>query len=118
MKIATPPRIATRSEFNLTKQAQVVDRVYDPRHDHLLEVPLCSMTLEECHDPGFVAAVRRGKLANGFGDYDPAVLAHAEHSCAALFIAANAALDGDEDGVHCAFAPVSGFHHAGYRSNG
>lgn len=117
MKIARPPR-TSRPEFNLTKQAMVFDLVYDGRFDIWLDYVAHCDTLGLTHDPAYVRLVRNGKATNGFGDTDHRVLWHAEQSCQALKAAAEAAWEGHGDGVKCAFAPVSGFHHAGYAAGG
>lgn len=115
MKITLPPA-TTNTESNLLKQAQVFALCYNPLVDHLLVPPLDCPVLDKAHSTDYLDRCRRG--ANGFGPPDYRKVSHAEFSSSAMMIAAHAALAGFHDGVKCAFAPVSGFHHAGHNFGG
>ena len=65
------------------------------------------------HDPVYVRGVLNGKLPNGFDNTSPEVARSLPYTTGAMIAAARAALEGG-----CACAPVSGFHHAHYRSAG
>lgn len=65
------------------------------------------------HDPVYVRGVLNGKLPNGFDNTSPEVARSLPYTSGAMIAAARAALEGG-----CACAPVSGFHHAHYRSAG
>lgn len=115
MKILAPP-VTTNTESNLVKQSQVFSLCYDQSRDLLLVPPLDCAGLHKVHSVDHLARCRTG--INGFGDLDYRKVAHAEYSASAMVMAANAAIDGFGDGVKCAFAPVSGFHHAGFNFAG
>jgi acetoin utilization deacetylase AcuC-like enzyme len=114
MRIMTPPRPIEGGPDNTRKQEAVVRLCYDPAEDQLLEVPhLEDQFIHAVHDWVHVRAVREGKKLNGFSNADPAYLAHALRSCAALVSAAETVLN-EWEAPEVVFAPVSGFHHAGY----
>lgn len=113
MKISAPP-IPIKSEFNLRKQKQVFDHVYlHTEDDVMLTRVLKPEDYYVVHDKAYVDGVLNCVLPNGFGDYDVGKLAHAVASVDSMYVAARAALD-----ARVAFAPVSGFHHAGYEYGG
>lgn len=113
MKISTPPK-PIKSEFNLRKQKQVFDQVYlHTEDDALPSQVLKPEDYYDVHSREYVNGVLNGVLPNGFGDYDNDKLAHAVASVDSMYVAARAALD-----HRVAFAPVSGFHHAGYEHGG
>jgi len=112
MIIAMPPAPLADRLSSLHKHEEVVSRVYDPARDCLLSVQKVPQEfLLLAHDHDHVAKVLAGETPNGFHDTDPAKLTYALQSVNALVVAAWAA---ESRGV--AFAPVSGFHHAGYRT--
>lgn len=114
MHIARPPFSLGMKEFNQRKQRAVFERVYDPAHDTLLPTGAPTRAdLYRVHTPAYVEGVISGARVNGFGTRDYATTLHALASCHALDAAARAAL---AHGV--AFAPASGFHHAGYAHGG
>lgn len=116
MKIAHPPH-ALPGAFNLRKQQTVFDLCFNPLWDIMLpRTPLALGDLWRAHSAAHVDAVLTGATANGFGDAERLSLttSHALKSAAAMYWAARAAINGGEDGQHIAFAPVSGFHHAGW----
>ncbi len=65
------------------------------------------------HDPVYVHGVLNGKLPNGFDNTSSEVARSLPYTTGAMIGAARAALAGG-----CACAPVSGFHHARYKSAG
>ena len=118
MKISTPPRPGLLQEFNLRKQKLVFDAVWHALEDHrvFMDSPMdLREFLNLTHYPQHVADVYAERHANGFQDFDIEKLRHAFESCASMIAAASAAVNGSQDGVKVAFAPVSGFHHAAYK---
>lgn len=114
MNIAHPPAGAF-TEDNLCKQAKVVKLVYSPHHDVMLPaVKLSVGDINAAHSEKYVLDVLAGRVRNGFMDTDPRKLQHAWESCAAQYSASLAALLQQS----VAFAPVSGFHHAGFSNSG
>lgn len=110
MKIASPPRAGNLTEGNLTKQEQVFSLCYDPLYDELLQAPGI-VWLSDVHDINYLRNVFNLKVVNGFGNTYEAVLDHATQSVDAMYSAAYAAVTSES---RVAFAPCSGFHHAGY----
>lgn len=109
MKIAQPPRPLDSAQGNLSKQAKVFDKVYTEEDQILPRGLLTSTDLYRAHTTDQVYMLANGLRSNGFGTTGKDVLAHAMDSCAAMYAAARAAL------THkVAFAPASGFHHAGH----
>jgi len=74
-------------------------------------VPVSEADLHRAHDPEHVAAVLALRRDNGFGDRSADVARSLVHTSGAMLSAARRAL---RDRV--AFAPCSGFHHAGWAS--
>ncbi len=122
MIIAQPPLpLDTEGRIsNLNKQQTVFNMVVNHQEDVVVPAawhePMDRL-LNRVHDAAYVAGVRTGALVNGFGDFDPAKVAHAEQSTLCLLAAARAALEAPA-GQRVAFAPASGFHHAKYASGG
>lgn len=115
MRIALPPaRIDTH--FNLQKQQVVFDEVADLNNDVLLPAA-CGYPperfLEFAHSPAYAHKQLHSMVPNGFGDYDSRKVVHAYQSSLALYAAAKAAVTAPA-GQRVAFAPASGFHHAGW----
>lgn len=76
--------------------------------------PVVPATVEQlclAHDPPFVRAILAGQIANGFGNTRADVARSLPYTNGALLCAASCALE-----TRIACAPVSGFHHAGYRT--
>src|SRR5574337_1884354 len=119
MIIAHPPLFTgppAEARPNLLKQEQVALACYDPTQDELLLPEPASLgLLSHAHAPDWAHDVLSGTRPTGFGPRLPAVVAHAQASVAALTAAAGRAVACQD---RLAFAPVSGFHHAGYRYNG
>lgn len=110
MKIALPP-ITTNSEGNLVKQHQVFSMTYHPEQDRILAPSLDCPRLRDIHSEAHMdRALVQG--INGFSDMDHRKVQHALYSCSSMVTAAEAAYK-DYAGKRVAFAPVSGFHHAG-----
>lgn len=116
MLIAQPPRALPGASFNLQKQEQVYQMVFNPEEDFTLpQLRLLQSDLCRAHAEGYVRNVMRGSVSNGFGNFDMRVTEHAVQSAEALVSAAFAALTRPQ---HVAFAPASGFHHAHYNRGG
>ncbi len=127
MKIAQPPLPWLGSEPNICKQVQVTNLVLDgPFGADQFILGFDSLRLEDllrAHEAAHVEQVTSRTKPNGFGNTDSRYVAHALQSCGAMYGAAKAAVLGvgdvlPGDGIKCAFAPVSGFHHAGYNNCG
>ncbi len=69
---------------------------------------------ERAHHPDFVDGILSCELPNGFRNYDSAVADSLPWTSGAMLSAAKEAIANRRIAV----APVSGFHHAGYRRNG
>lgn len=116
MKIAYHDKLGVANDdwISLSKPAKVFNVCYDASRDELLPViPFTAEDYKRVHAPVWVDDVMNGDAHNGFGDYRPEVIEQVSYAHGALYSAAKAAL---EHGI--AFAPVSGFHHAGYNFNG
>lgn len=116
MLIAQPPRALPGASFNLQKQEQVYQMVFNPEEDFTLpRVTLSHEDLALAHDSAYVHRVMRGDVSNGFGTLDSDVLVHAVQSSESIVAATFAALTRPQ---RVAFAPASGFHHACYNRGG
>jgi acetoin utilization deacetylase AcuC-like enzyme len=73
--------------------------------------PVTRKQLCRAHDPEHVAAILDATKPNGFGTRDAAVARSLPYTSGAMLAAARWVLT--HGGIAC--APVSGFHHAGYR---
>lgn len=114
MRIAQAPRPLPSPNGNLAKQYLLVSKVYDPVYDILLpRGTITSTDLRRAHSDDHVNLLAHGYRDNGFGSIDRAVLAHAMDSVAAMYAASRAAA-GAPGPQGVAFAPASGFHHAGH----
>jgi len=114
----TPRMVADSASFSpsAAKPAQVVAawlerglaiEVVEP-------VPVTVEQLARAHDRKHVERILAGRERNGFGNTSPEVAATLVHTSGAMLSAARRAIaDGS---VAC--APVSGFHHATYRTAG
>ena len=97
------------------KPRQVVHTVAESGLPHAIE-PIVPATVEEiclAHDESYVRGVLAGEIANGFGGKQREVIDSLPYTSGAMLSAARFALQN-----RVAFAPVSGFHHAGYASGG
>lgn len=113
MRIMTPPAPFPGCPDNMSKQERVAHMCYDPAEDVFITAdPLDPENLYGVHDLVHVRAVAAGLKPNGFGFSSPLHLAHALSSCGAMMGAVEEVLHGSWPSV--VFAPVSGFHHAGY----
>lgn len=127
MIITTPPHATDAMPPNLRKQYTVFTLCTDVLEDDVL-TPLDSDTtlnlLYAVHQREHMDAVLGLTTPNGFGNRDPLYLHHAVTSCGALLAAVRAVT---RPGWYLtppsvprrypprvAFAPVSGFHHAGW----
>jgi acetoin utilization deacetylase AcuC-like enzyme len=100
--------------ISLSKPRQVFNLCYEMWRDQLLSVwPFTENDYIAVHDADWVKAVMKGELTNGFGNSDPEVLTQVSYAHGAMYAAMKGAIKHG-----CAFAPVSGFHHAGYDYNG
>lgn len=109
MKITVPP-VTSNIEGNLIKQRQVFDLCYHPEWDDLVLYPMDCPILDEIHTESHMDRARRH--FSGFSAVDPRHIMHAEASASAMIAAARAAITAPQL-ARVAFAPVSGFHHAG-----
>lgn len=75
--------------------------------------PVTAAQLELAHDRAYVRGVLELTIVNGFGNTSESVARSLPWTSGAMLSAAEAAL---MDGIAC--APVSGFHHAGFRRGG
>jgi acetoin utilization deacetylase AcuC-like enzyme len=66
------------------------------------------------HDRAFVEGVLSGGINNGFGNTLPSVAASLPYTSGVMLSAARAALTNQRGAI----APCSGFHHAGYDTDG
>jgi acetoin utilization deacetylase AcuC-like enzyme len=118
MIIFTPPApLSEAGAPNLSKGLEVFNLARLPS-DEIVEVSYDATViatvdaLKNIHEPQYVDDILAGRTTNGyFGMYEAAIGAnmHSLHSCAVLASAAVRALT-----TSPVFAPVSGFHHAGY----
>lgn len=100
--------------ISLSKPRKVFNVCYESTRDKVLPVePFVPYDYGYAHDPVWVCEVILGRYPNGFGDNRKEVLEQVSYAHGAMYIASKAAI---KHGV--AFAPVSGFHHAGYDYNG
>ncbi|MEY4064525.1 MAG: hypothetical protein RIR26_733 [Pseudomonadota bacterium] len=76
-------------------------------------VPVSVEQLELAHESSYVRGVLDCSIANGFGNRSQEVADSLPWTSGAMLSAAESALS---NGITC--APVSGFHHAGYRHGG
>lgn len=76
--------------------------------------PLTVDDVAIAHHPDYVRGVLSGKNRNGFGTTSREVAQSLLYTSGAILAAARAAIEHRENTL----APVSGFHHAGYRSGG
>lgn len=76
--------------------------------------PVTRDQLMLAHDPAYVDGVLSGRIRNGFGNTSPEVAASLPWTSGAMLSAARDALANKS----CAIAPVSGFHHACWKSAG
>jgi acetoin utilization deacetylase AcuC-like enzyme len=116
MKIIIPP-YTTNTESNLTKQVQVFEECFQAGPDVAIFTTQDCPILDEVHSPDHMHRAKTLGI-NGFGGIDHAKVAHAEYSSSAMVKAAELACTGGVDGRKICFAPVSGFHHAGYNHMG
>lgn len=99
--------------ISLSKPGLLMNAVrHEPECEVLSPTLLSAKDFCAAHDPRYVADVFSGRRANGFGNVRTDVLEQVVAANSCFVTAAEVAL---ERGV--AFAPVSGFHHAGYSSN-
>ena len=76
--------------------------------------PVTQADFERAHDSDFVKGILSCELPNGFRNHDAGVAQSLPWTSGAMLSAAKEAIANR----HVAVAPVSGFHHAGYRRNG
>lgn len=117
MYIVNPPG-TSNNDFNLVKQRIVTELCYrDALDDMLLPVQDCQM-LEQVHHPDLLWRARQSGV-DGFGGLDYRKVMHAEASAQCMVEAVAKVLKFKQTHRQpIAFAPVSGFHHAGYNRNG
>lgn len=119
MKIAMPPRPIPGGPANTQKQHQVFELVFRPDEDTIAFGMMEGVApLALAHDAVYLRELREELTPNGFGNTDPLYLRHASESVLAVVSAMAAALSGAVDGKKVAFAPASGFHHAGHDYSG
>lgn len=115
MRIAYHEELSINDPWiSLNKPRKVFNCVYEKTRDILLPVErFGAEDFYRCHDVRWVDRVMAGTDYNGFGDFRPEVIEQVRYAHGAMYTAAKAAI---MYGV--AFAPVSGFHHAGFDYNG
>lgn len=117
MDIICPPRTSNQ-EFNLVKQRIVAELCYV----HELDIfHLCKHDcrhLDAVHHPDLLWRARHSSV-DGFGGLDYRKVMHAETSSQVMVEAASLAMELKAKNLPpVVFAPVSGFHHAGWNRNG
>ncbi len=106
--------LGAKEWISLSKPAKVMNCVQEESACVLNDIaPITQEELCLAHDPKFVARVCSLGEPNGFGDCRPDVLQQVLYANGAFVQASHRARD-----VGVAFAPVSGFHHAGYNFTG
>ena len=114
----TPRMVADSKAFSpsAAKPAQVVAawRQRGLAIELVEPVPVTIDQLARAHDRDHVEQILAGRKPNGFGNTSPEVAATFVHTSGAMLSAARRALA--DRSVAC--APVSGFHHATYRTAG
>ena len=115
MHIAAPPRAGTFTEGNLSKQEHIFALCFDPLYDVKLPSAEAMPLMSLAHEPEYLDQMMTLGRVNGFGNVSVAVLRHAVQSLNTMYSASECALKTEP---HVAFAPCSGFHHAGYNYSG
>ena len=112
MHITPPPLYKSGMPMNMRKQVKVFDMCYHPEEDTVVDalVDPDLVMLASAHSPRHINAVLSGASLNGFSNNDLDYVRHSIQSCASMVAAAKAAVTGKP----VVFAPVSGFHHAGF----
>jgi acetoin utilization deacetylase AcuC-like enzyme len=114
----TPRMVAESGSFSpsAAKPAQVVAswREHGLPIEILEPAPVTVDQLARAHDRAHVEAILAGRAPNGFGNRSPEVAASLVFTSGAMLAGARHAIA--RRTITC--APVSGFHHAGYRSAG
>lgn len=110
MYIAYHPLCSIPNGFiSLSKPRGVVNCCYDPSFDKLIDIdPVTPELASSVHSQGYVREVFQEYLT-GFGERDPQIVKQVTYANGAMVQAVKTAMDTG----YC-FAPVSGFHHAGY----
>jgi acetoin utilization deacetylase AcuC-like enzyme len=114
MLVAKPPHPLKNESFNLWKQAKVVEFCSSGATMLPTLHVLSASDFDRAHKPGRYSDIMKRKAANGFGTADSLINLHALQSCQAMYDAARAAVVNKT----VAFAPASGFHHAGWGYSG
>lgn len=109
MNIIYPP-ITSNTEFNLCKQRIITELVYNDALDTVHAPSLDCPVLSKVHHPNLLWRARQNGV-DGFGGLDYRKVLHAEASCAAIVAAVSLV---HKRNLPVVFAPVSGFHHAGW----
>lgn len=114
------------SEAMLAPEQAISPSAHKPRHvvaswlalqpslQILAPSPVTRIEIERAHSRAFVSGVMSGDIANGFGNFDPAVAESLPFTSGAMLGAARAAIANGR----VAIAPCSGFHHAKYDRGG
>jgi acetoin utilization deacetylase AcuC-like enzyme len=114
----SPRMVADSGSFSpsAAKPAQVVASWLERRLaiEVIEPAPVTIEQLSRAHDREHVEKILACKKPNGFGNTSPEVAATLVHTSGAMLSAARRAID--DRAVAC--APVSGFHHAEYRTAG
>jgi acetoin utilization deacetylase AcuC-like enzyme len=116
MKIAYNDKLSLGSKewISLSKPRHVFNLCYEAWRDELVPFqPARLDNLQLAHSPEFVRSVTAFREENGFGNTRPEVLEQVLNANGAMIAATEEAL---RSGI--VFAPVSGFHHAGFEYNG
>lgn len=116
MHIAYSDKLSLGSDewISLSKPIEVFKRCFDAQHDTVIQfAPIRLDQVILAHERLWATEVFECYLENGFCDKRPEVMEQVRYANGAILAGAETALT---TGV--CFAPVSGFHHAGYDYNG
>lgn len=115
MLIIKPPE-QVAGATNLSKGAEVFNVVANLSEDTIVGATASAARMYDLllrvHSLKYVDSILSGREINGYGSTSDAENAHSVKSCAVMHYATNLAFN--VKGEQPVFAPVSGFHHAGY----
>lgn len=110
-----PDPVPSYPHLSLRKQMAVWELAVNHELDQVVEyedgAEILTRVVKRVHEESWFRSVLEGRVDNGFGNRNPDVTAHAVWSVMSFI---EASLSAHLLGA-CVFAPVSGFHHAGYQ---
>ena len=117
-RVEGAPNLSKGMDVFSTATNMAVDTVItlDPSEEPIYEETVAQ--LKECHDEFYVKNVMSGDDVNGYGSSGTAAHHENMHSVLSCAIMREAALMAIKNPTTPVFAPVSGFHHAGYDYGG